>query len=375
MILVNISNQIGAGPKNISLNFIRAAGASGMAKEFLFLATDDPAIKDMLRQAGVRHKIVPIFKHKLLKPVRFFYIQLLLILVTLTNRCEKALAFGNFFLVGRAGRKGVLLHHPYIVDDVLLARLPTVPRFLEHVKRALFRWTLTRVDVVIVQSDYMKDMFQAKYPQYRRKLVVISNPVSDNFKKLPTYTALDRTAAFAEKTSYALIYASRFYPHKNHAFLLGLARAFKARKTPIEIVVTLDPQTPGAADFLAAAEKENLLIRNLGEVSQPELALAYRQADAAIFPSRAETFGNPLVEALQFALPVIVPRKGYALSVLGAAGIYFEEDNAEACVKVSLDLLEDKKAYAAACTTSEARGRIFPDSRTWFQMMIDALDA
>lgn len=374
MILINISNQIGAGPRNISLNFIRAAGASPDAKEFLFLTTDDPVVKEVLRTTGVRHVVVPTFKTKVLKPARFFYVQLLLIYLTLANRCQKALAFGNFFLVGRASHKGVLLHHPYLVDDSLLAYLSGIPHFLERVKRALFRWTLTRVHVVIVQSEYMKNMFQTRYPRYGGRVVVIPNPVSDNFKNLPPYTAAKRREAFAGKKQYSMLYASRFYPHKNHAFLLDLARAFAARQAPVEIVVTLDPEIPGAASFLATAAVEGLLIRNLGEVSQAKLAEAYVRADVAIFPSRAETFGNPLVEALQFALPVIVPHKDYALSVLADAGLYFEEDNVNACVEVSLGLMENLEEYAKFCEIAERHGRIFPDSRTWYQLMLGALD-
>lgn len=374
MILINLSNQIGAGPRNISRNFIRAAGASPDAAEFLFLTTDDPSIREALRGAKVRHVIVPTFKSKLLKPGRFLCIQLLLLYLTLTNRCHRALAFGNVFLVGRARRKAVLLHHPYIVDDELLAKLPRVARVIEHIRRALFRWTLTRVDAVIVQSEYMKEMFHKRYPRYLRELTVIPNPVSDNFKRLTPYTAAARAEAFAGKTRFSMLYASRFYPHKNHAFLLDLAQAYAERQAQIEILVTLDAEIPGAAAFLADAAARKLPIRNLGEVSQAELAEAYVRADAAIFPSRAETFGNPLVEALQFALPVVVPRKGYSLAVLADAGIYFEEGNLADCVESSLGLLEDPQKYARACAVAEQRGRIFPDSHAWFQRMLGVLD-
>lgn len=374
MILINISNQIGAGPRNISLNFIRAAAASPVAKDFLFLTTDDPVIKEVLHTTGIRHVVVPTFRIKVFKPVRFLFVQLLLLYLTLTNRCPKVLAFGNFLLICRATRKGVLLHHPYLVDDVLLARLPCIPRFLERIKRVLFRWTLTQVHVVIVQSECMKDIFRSQYPRYSGKLAVIPNPVSDIFKTLTRYTAAMRIESFTSKSRYSMVYASRFYPHKNHAFLLDLARAFAERQIPIDIIVTLDPKIPGAASFLKKACAENLPIRNLGEVSQAILADTYVQADAAIFPSRSETFGNPLVEALQFALPVIVPNKDYAFSVLSDAGLYYTEDNVDACVELSLGLLENPVKYAAFCEISEKHGRNFPDSRTWSKWMLEALD-
>lgn len=374
MILVNISNQIGAGPRNISLNFIRAAGTSPMADEFLFITSDDPAVRSALEEAGLRHRIVPVADGGFRRAIRFPYVQLLLAWLTLNNRCDRILAFGNFLLTGRAQRKGILMHHPYLVDDALLARLPRVPRLLEQVKRALFRWTLTRVDVTIVQSNYMRDLFRRKYPRYKRKLAVIPNPVSGNFEQFTPQTADARCEAFAGKTRYTLIYASRFYPHKNHAFLLDLARAFVAQGAPFEVAVTLDPAIPGAAALLARIEAEGLPIRNLGEVSQPELARAYTEADAAIFPSRAETFGNPLVEALQFALPVIVPDKGYAQAVLGTTGIFYNEDDVQDCLDHCLALVGTPQGYGEACAAAKAQGRAFPDAQTWFNRMVTALD-
>lgn len=374
MILVNIANQIGAGPRNISLNFISAAKNLPQAEVPWFLATDDPAIVAALDHTGISHTIVPLSNRPVLKLVRFLYIQVLLVWLTYTNRYDKVLAFGNFFLVGRGQRTGVLMHHPYLVDDVLLSHMSIVSKFRELLKRALFRWSLTRVDVVIVQSEYMRDMFRTKYTRYRRKLMVIPNPVSETFRLKQPFSAAERGAAFAAKSRFTMIYAARFYPHKNHAFLIDVARAFASRGVPIDIVVTLDLAIPGVEDFLAHVQAECLSIRNLGEVSQTELARAYIEADAAIFPSRAETFGNPLVEALYFALPVVAPRKGYSQAVLGKCGHYFVEDDVEDCIATCIDLFGNLQHYNEACSIAQQHGKTFPDVNTWCRAMIGSLD-
>lgn len=372
MLLINISNQIGAGPRNISLNLIRAVGKTLNPEQITILATDDALVQEALAQSGVNYKTVPMFRNPLLKAFRFFYIQFLMMWSTSTQRCERVLAFGNFFLVGSAKRKAVLMHHPYLVDDELLAYLPGWPRFLERVKRSLFRWTLSRVDVVIVQSDYMREMFRQMYPRYGGGLVVIPNPISSNFMDALPLSADEKGAGLARKSKYSIIYASRFYPHKNHAFVIDLSRAFTHRKIPIEIVVTVDPEIPGAAEFLSMVEAEQLPIRNVGEVPQPELVRQYSEADAAIFPSRAETFGNPLVEALRFALPVIAPRKGYAFAVLGHSGVYYDEDDVEGCLTACEALFADSQGYAQACANAFSQGQIFPDVQEWCERMMAA---
>ena len=138
--------------------------------------------------------------------------------------------------------------------------------------------------------------------------------------------------------------------------------------------MTVDPEIPGAGDFLAKVEEEELPIRNIGEVPQPELIRQYSEADAAIFPSRAETFGNPLVEALRFALPVVAPRKGYAFAILGNGGIYYDEDDVGGCLTVCEALFADPKGYAQACASAYKQGQIFPDSQEWCERMMAATD-
>lgn len=374
MLFINISNQIGAGPRNISINLIRALSKLPKQEAITVLATDDPLVKQELWQSNLNYTIVPIYQKPSMKVVRFFYVQLLILWLTINQRCRRALAFGNFFLVGSAARKAVLMHHPYLVDNDLLRQLALGPRILEQVKRLLFRWTLLRVDVVIVQSEYMHEMFRRMYPNYLREVVVIPNPISSNFAGISSAPTHDKATEWASKKTRSLIYASRFYPHKNHVFLVALAREFLARRVAIEIIVTIDPSIPGAHELLTAIANERLPIRNIGEVPQQELINHYRYADAAIFPSRAETFGNPLVEALSMALPVVAPRKGYSLAVLGNSGIYYEEDNLESCVEACRHLFENLDRYKQACDEAYLQGQSFPDISKWCDRMLAAVD-
>lgn len=374
MIIINLSNQIGAGPRNISLNMIRAVGDLDEPGRITFLTTDDPTIGEALRKSRANYRVVPTYANPLLKVMRFCFVQALLIHMTISGKFHGILAFGNFLLVGSAQKKAVLMHHPYLVDDVLIAQLPGFSRFLERVKRALFRWTLGRVDTVIVQSDYMRDMFRQMYPEYKRALTVIPNPVSSSFSSQIVGSETIKGKELQEKPRFSMLYASRFYPHKNHAFLIELARSFTAKRVPVDLIVTLNPAIPGAADFLATVEREQLAIRNIGEVSQARLAQEYLAVDAAIFPSRAETFGNPLVEAIRFALPVVAPRKGYSFAVLGDSGIYFDEDDADGCADVCAALFSDSSRYADASDKASRQSQIYPEAADWIRAMLSVVD-
>lgn len=71
--------------------------------------------------------------------------------------------------------------------------------------------------------------------------------------------------------------------------------------------------------------------------SDAELDYAYRQAAALIFASRCEGFGLPLVEAMQYGLPVIASDIPVFREIGGDYPLYFELDRAEALVGALLE--------------------------------------
>jgi len=83
----------------------------------------------------------------------------------------------------------------------------------------------------------------------------------------------------------------------------------------------------------------------LGVLSQPELARVYAAADVFVFPSRTDTFGLVLLEALACGVPVAAFPVTGPIDVLadGGAGA-MHEDLREAC----LDALKIERAHARA---------------------------
>ena len=83
----------------------------------------------------------------------------------------------------------------------------------------------------------------------------------------------------------------------------------------------------------------------LGVLSQAELAKVYAAADVFVFPSRTDTFGLVLLEALACGLPVAAYPVTGPVDVLGDGGAgAMHEDLREAC----LDALKIDRAHARA---------------------------
>lgn len=125
----------------------------------------------------------------------------------------------------------------------------------------------------------------------------------------------------------------------------------------IEAFLALDlPGTKwvvGGGPQLAPLRRRYPAVRFFGSVEHRELAFRYAQADCFVFPSRTDTFGNVMVEALASGLPVAAypvpgPIDVITHPVLGR----LDEDLRAACLAaVSLPDPAARRAYAATTYT------------------------
>ena len=377
MKLINFSNQLAAGPKNISLNFIKNALSDPLSEDFIFLVPDIKEYKAFNDTERVTFIHISEGSNVLSKIRKAIYINFFLMRqVSKKKQIKSVLAFGNFLLNKLKGAtKVVLLHHPYIVDDVLFNELPFIQRNIELIKRFAFKYTVSNVDKVVVQSDYMKKLFVKKYPRHESKVEVIFNPVSEcfNLQRNKNESKL-KTEELERKGVYKIIYVSRLYPHKNHEFILRLGAYIKSKNAPFELLVTINPEIAGGSEFLQSVEDSELPIINIGEIAQEELIAYYKNCNFAVFPSYSETFGNPLIEAMYFSLPLITPKKDYSVAIVGDYGLHYKEDSVESCFSIINSLRLNPEEYKSASEYSYERSKIFPNSSSWYKQYLVLLE-
>ena len=313
--LVNFSNQVAAGPRMIAKNFILESFNSD--DKYVFIIPNITFFDDLPYRKGFDYIRVPSYAGSWKSLLLVFYVNIFLVR-KLCNKymVDRLLAFGNFSFGFKDLPTIVLLHHPYIVDDVLYGNLKMFPKFVEFLKRQIFSKTVRSCKTVIVQTEYMLNLYLNKYGKLNSNVVVIPNPIANNFKEA------DTSQRQLNKECITLFYPSRFYPHKNHEQALNLAIRAMQRNLPLTVLVTINPLIPGASDFLIRGNNVNNLV-NLGELSQEALIPFYNESTYMFFPSLSETYGNPLAEAMIVNLPVIAPDMGYSRSIVKNAGWYF----------------------------------------------------
>ena len=112
------------------------------------------------------------------------------------------------------------------------------------------------------------------------------------------------------------VYVADGVPHKNHQTLMNAWRLLAADGLHPSLALTLGPRDAVLASEVDRARRdEGLAIENLGELSRDAVFDAYRSSRALIFPSTAESFGLPLIEAARLGVPIVASELDFVRDV------------------------------------------------------------
>jgi len=179
------------------------------------------------------------------------------------------------------------------IHDVLPLDFPdyfSIPFVLKC--KLLFRLSAKLSDRVFTVSDYSKERLHKHFLLPNEKIVVTPNGVSDRF--LNTNRVGDRGEAF-------LLYVSRVEPRKRQ---LELANAFVSSRFAskgYKLVLIGADYSDGLLDKFIG----NDLVDYRGEVSDTDLLKLFSTASGFVYPSAAEGFGIPPLEAAAVGCPVL----------------------------------------------------------------------
>lgn len=259
--------------------------------------------------------------------------------------------------------KTVIVRHPYLLDDTNVNELSRVERGIEVVRRFALWLSVQSSNVVVLQTDWMKRRFVRVFPRHATKATVLNNPMMVE----PSYESLEKRTRIKDSEISnigsqwnELLFLSRYYPHKNHDLLTTIAEEYagwmNAKRVRFGVTVRVSDLANTRLGRYLERTNGRAAIRNYGEVTHHEVPKLLDSASALFFPSKSETFGNPLVEAMARGCPVLVADLPYARVLLDDAAWYFDPDSPAAAVSAIDKLLENheerinriRKAYAYA---------------------------
>jgi glycosyltransferase involved in cell wall biosynthesis len=213
------------------------------------------------------------------------------------------------------------------LHDLLFCEYPNeFPRAYRIKRKFLFKRSALDADIVTTVSEYSQQTIRDHFNI--AGVSVITNGVDPSF-----FEPYDKDEAKNKiRSKYGidkfLLYVSRIEPRKNHEMLLRAYLQLKLYEQGYHLVLL------GHRSIKAAAFDELLLalepaIRKFivlkPDIDTDELLKFYRAADLFVYPSKAEGFGIPPLEAAAARVPVICSNatamKGYS---------FFGEDHIDA---------------------------------------------
>jgi glycosyltransferase involved in cell wall biosynthesis len=223
-------------------------------------------------------------------------------------------------------------------------------------RQLLVSLSLRRADRVVFVSESFRDQVVRQLRLTPTKTRVVYHGVHPMFGALPA-----GGAAILDGRPY-FISVSNIHPNKNYETLL---RAYA--RLPVdapELVIAGNASDRPTWRFLQSLVQEMHLgprVHFLGHVAYDRLPELYRNAVAFVFPSRLETFGHPLVEAMASGTPVIASSLAVCREICQDGALFTEPNDVEGLAEHMRRISEDGELRKRlAC-----RGRTRAASFSW----------
>ncbi|MEH0396264.1 glycosyltransferase family 4 protein [[Kitasatospora] papulosa] len=204
----------------------------------------------------------------------------------------------------RPGARVFVTEHATYLDRVLA----------EPEARALYDELLHRVDGFFAVGDPIRNVLAAEFPHHADKIQQIPNPISFDTRRAAPVTALQRW-----------LFLGGLIPRKGVAWLIEAFAQCHAKDPQLKLTMVGEGELRAQLTERVAELDLSDSVEFLGAVPPAQALTLMREHDLLVHPSRYETFGMTVVEAVAAGMPVLVTRCGGPEETL--AGI--EEDAGE----------------------------------------------
>lgn len=278
----------------------------------------------------------------------------------------------------QAGGHGKIVHAPSLafppkdsrplvvtVHDTLFLDFPEAypDRGLQFHQRALGR--LRDADLVIVPSQAVAASL-AKLPDPPERVRVV--PMGSDLTA-PSDAERDRVLERLAVQRPYVLWVGTVEPRKNpEGVVHGFANAIESGVPRSEDLNLYLVGPPGwwrgeLAEFLEARKMTDR-VRRLGFQPRRALAALYAGAEAFLFPSLAEGFGLPVVEAMSCGCPVVTSNRSALPEIVGAAGLLCDPDDEASIGSALAKVLRDRELAGDLGRLGRKRAAEFTWERT-----------
>ncbi len=222
--------------------------------------------------------------------------------------------------------------------------------------------TFVRATGVIYLTQYARNVVTKKVKQLRGKSVVIPHGVDKRFLLAPR--AQKDIGSYSSQHPFRILYVSSVDVYKHQWNVAEAVAKLHEAGFPIKLDLIGSASTPALKHLrrvTISLDPEEIFICYHGLLSHSEIFYKYHKADAFVFASTCETFGQVITEAMAAGLPIACSNRGPMPEVLGDAGVYFDPEEPSEIEEALRNLIQDPALRTVKAKAAYERAKTY----TW----------
>jgi glycosyltransferase involved in cell wall biosynthesis len=239
---------------------------------------------------------------------------------------------------------------PYIADfEMDTERSGKMGVFLPIHKKLILGPVLRNAAKVIVLSDDYINIAVNKYGVSKNNISVISSGTSFEIKYKHN---------FKQRFPVRILFVGRFADQKNPILLLQAMSLIAKTSANVELVMVGDGELRPEIESYIADNNLGSRVKLLGFLTGEKLEKQYEQSDIFVLPSRAESFGIVLIEAMSKGLPIVATDITAVRNTVKNRqnGLLVSQDP-ESIVEAIQELVNNKKLYETVSSNNSSRAK------------------
>lgn len=246
-------------------------------------------------------------------------------------------------------------------DHAERARFGWTPaRFRYHVLEWQQSRTLRRASGVIFLTETAQREVQARTGRLPGRTIVVPHGLAERF--VSPDRVIKPLSAYSPKQPFRWLYVSIVNQYKHQWHVADAAVRLRQEGWPITLDL-VGPAYPPAARRLTRCldriDPDRSVVQYHGAISHAEIDKIYRQADAFVFASSCETFGQIVLEAMAMGLPLACSARSALPEVAGKAAVYFDPEDPTDIASVLRRLMEDEMLRSSLTFAAAERAKMY----------------
>lgn len=215
-------------------------------------------------------------------------------------------------LVASRAKVVTYVHAPHFVGAHRGVQYAPLTRARLWIERAWFRMAVGNTDEAWVQTPTMANRLREQFPSLVVRIVPL---IDESLYKLTAETARPPQPDVAWDV-HAFFYPADAVGHKNHVNLLRAWALMATEFRRPKLWLTLSESELDSKLKLAGVSREEVGdVLALGRLSRDDVLARLASASALMFPSVAETFGLPMLEAGALGCPIVASERDFVRDV------------------------------------------------------------